>query len=389
MIVGLDIGTTSAISVYDLKRNLLYLKSRRHWSTSNIIKQIMIFGTPIIIATDKQNVPDKIRKIAASFGAHIFSPDHDLTIEEKDKIVNISMKDSHERDALASSLFAFRFYHPQFITIDMNLQSVGLQNQSDRVKEMIIRKEAKNIAEAIDKLRPKEKEKEIIQPKFVKIDYEERAMVLEKKLKDERQSHEILKEYSDKLETRVRNLQIQKQEYLEEQMKKNEDTRRQIMKDKEIRNRDIMVRQLKFQLEKEKSIKNAYEEKGKIDQELKDIKSEKKIPVILIPSFSKEDVLDAHRKYNISDKAVWIQDFRLSKVAAKVLASIRPKLVFGETDKETRDVLHNSGIIVVDTIKPEMRNHYAAVSPQSIESEIKKIEKKSFLRWLEDYKHRY
>jgi hypothetical protein len=389
LIVGLDIGTTSAISVHDLKKNLLYLKSRKHLSTSNIIKQITIFGTPLLIATDKQNVPDKIRKIAASFSAKIFSPDHDLTIEEKESIVNISMKDSHERDALASALFAFRFYYPQFTTIDLNLQAVGMQEHSDRVKAMIIRKEAKNIAEAIDKLRPKEKEKEMIQPRFVKIDYEERAKELERKLKDDRQSYEILKEYSDKLETRVRNLQIQKQEYLEEQMRKNDDARKQILKDKEVRNRDIMIRQLKYQLEKEKSIKKAYEEKGKIDQELKDIKSEKKIPVIIIRSFSKEDILDAHRKYAINDKAVWVQDFKLSKVAAKVLASIKPKVVFGEADKEARDILHNSGIIVVDTIKPEMRDHYAAASPRDIESEIKKIEKKRFVKWLEEYKHRY
>lgn len=97
LIVGLDIGTTTGLSIHDLKKNLFYLKSRRHFSTSNIIKQIMIFGNPLIIATDKQNVPDKIRKIASSFNAKLFSPDHDLTVEEKERIVNISMKDDHER----------------------------------------------------------------------------------------------------------------------------------------------------------------------------------------------------------------------------------------------------------------------------------------------------
>lgn len=388
LIVGLDIGTTTGISIHDLKKNLLYLKSRRHFSTSNIIKQIIIFGNPLIIATDKQNIPHKIKKIAASFNAKVFSPDHDLTIEEKERTVNISMKDDHERDALASSLFAFKFYSPQFNTIDMNLKSLGLEKHDDRVKEMIIRKEAKNIADAIEKISPREKEakKEVV--KEVEVNFEERTKELEKKLKEERERHEILKNYLEKLETRIRNLEIQKQEYLEEQMKRNEEARKQVCKEKEIRSRDILIRQLKFELSKEKNMKQAYEEKTKIEQEIKDIENEKMIPVIMIPNFTKEDIVNINREFNINNKAVWIQNFKPSKVASKVLASIKPKLVIGESDKETKDILNDVGIIVVDTIKPETRDHYALVSPDDVENEIKKIEKKNFLKWLEDYRAR-
>jgi uncharacterized protein len=389
VVVGLDIGTTSAISIHDLKKNLLYLKSRRHLSTSNIIRQITIYGTPLIVATDKKEVPQKIRKIAAAFNAKIFSPDHDLTIEEKECAVNISMKDSHERDALASSLFAFKSYFAQFTTIDLALQSVGLQSQSDAVKEMIIRKEAKNIAEAIDMITPKKAEvKELPQAPDTKIDYEERTKYLERKIKDDKESYLILKEYTEKLEGRFRNLQIQKQEYVEEQMRKNEETRKQLMKDKEIRNRDIIIRQMKFQMQKERCLNQAYEEKSDIDNELREIKYGKMIPVVTVSNFSKEDILEAHRKFNLSDKAVWVQKFNFSKVAAKVLSSVKPKIVFGETNKETRAMLNDSGIIVVDTIVPQMRKHYAAVSPEKVEGEIRKIEKRSFVKWLDDYKQR-
>jgi hypothetical protein len=108
----------------------------------------------------------------------------------------------------------------------------------------------------------------------------------------------------------------------------------------------------------------------------------------MIANFTKEDILDSHRKFNISDKAVWVQKFNFSKVASKVLASVKPKLVFGETNKETREILSDSGVIVVDTIKPEIRKHYAAVSPVKVENEMKKIEKKNFIRWLDEYKQR-
>jgi predicted RNase H-like nuclease (RuvC/YqgF family) len=389
LIVGLDIGTTSAVSIHDLKKNLLYLKSRKNFSTSNIIKQIIIFGTPLIIATDKQNVPQKIRKIAASFNAKVFSPDHDLTVEEKEKVVNISMRDSHERDALASALFAFKFYSPQFNTIDMNLETLNLKEYSDKVKEMIVRKEAKNIAEAIERVKPKKKEVKEVPKELEKINFEERCIELERRIKEEKGRYEILKTYAEKLETRVKNLEIQKQEYLEEQMKRNEETRKKVVKEKEIKTRDILINQLKFELSKEKSVRQAFDEKTKIEQEIKDIENEKMIPVIIIPEFTKESIININREFNISDKAVWVQNFKFSKVAAKVLASIKPKLVIGETDKETRDLLNESGIILVDTIKPEVRKCYAAISPEKIENEIKKIERKNFLKWLDDYKTRF
>lgn len=388
LIVGLDIGTTSAVSIHDLKRNLLYLKSKKNFSTSNIIKQIMIFGTPLIIATDKQNVPQKIRKIAASFDAKVFNPDHDLTIEEKEKIVNISMRDSHERDSLAAALFAFRFYSPQFNTIDMNLESLKMGEFSDKVKEMIIRKEAKNIAEAIEKVKPKKKEEKEIPKEPEKINFEERCTELEKRLREEKDRYNILKNYAEKLETRVKNLEIQKQEYLEEQMKKNEDARKQVAKEKEIKTRDILINQLKFELSKEKSMRQAFDQKRKIEQEIKDIEKNKMIPVIIIPEFTKESILNANKEFSISDKAVWIRDFKFSKVAAKVLSSIKPRLVIGETDDETNELLNESGIILVNTAKPEIREFYAAISPQKIEGEIKKIERKNFLKWLEEYRTR-
>ncbi len=389
LIVGLDIGTTTGLSIHDLKKNLLYLKSKKHFSTSNIIKQITVFGRPLIIATDKKKVPNKIKKIASSFNAKIFHPDHDLTVEEKERIVNISMKDKHERDALAATLFAFKLYASQFNTIDRNLEAIGLKQYSDRVNEMIVRKEAKNIAEAIEKVRPKKKEvKEKVVLKEVEFNWKDRAEELRKKLREEKNRYDILKIYTEKLETRVRKLEIQKQEYLEEQLKKTEEARKEVLREKEIRSRNILIKQLKFELAKGKSIRKAYEEKLEIEQELRDIKNENLLPVIMIPNFTKEDIVNANREFDIANKAIWIQNFKFSKTAARVLASIKPKVVIGETEKEIKDILRSSRIIVVDTIKPETRNYYAAVSPKEIEKETRKIERKNFLKWLEDYKRR-
>lgn len=391
IIVGIDIGTTTGIAIYDLNRNLLYTESKRYLSISSVIKQIMLFGKPLIIATDKEKTPSPINKLAASFNCKVFHPDHDLAVEEKDDIVKISIKDIHEKDALAAATFAYKSYAGQFNNIDRNLDSLGLRQYSDRVKEMIVKKEARNIAEAIEKIKPK-KEEEKIEPKSVSreinLDWKEKAKEYDKKLNEEKNRYEILRVYTEKLEERLKNLERQKQEYLEEELKKNEDSRKEVLKEKEIRTRDILIRQLKFELSKQKSFKEAYEEELKRQQELEDIENEKLIPIIIISNFDKEAIINTHRQFDIKDKVVWVKNFSLSKIASKVLRSIKPKVVIGELNDETKEVLRDAGIIVIDNLTPEIRRYYAAISPEKIENTVKKIEKKNFLNWLEDYRKR-
>ncbi|MFQ6020680.1 MAG: DUF460 domain-containing protein [Candidatus Aenigmatarchaeota archaeon] len=251
LIVGVDIGTTSAIAIFDLNRNLLYLKSKRNFSMREIVNNILEFGKPLIIATDKKKVPPKINKLAASFNCKISSPDHNLTVEEKNRIINISIENTHERDALACAMFANKKYGAQFDNINKTLSSMGLEKYADKIKEMIITKEAKNIAEAIEKLEP-EKEEEIIERN---IDWKVKAEKLRKKLSDKKRSYDILRIYTEKLEEKIKKLELQKQLYIEEEIKKNEKIRKKILKKKEIKDRDILIKQLQFELAKLKKKK--------------------------------------------------------------------------------------------------------------------------------------
>jgi hypothetical protein len=70
------------------------------------------------------------------------------------------------------------------------------------------------------------------------------------------------------------------------------------------------------------------------------------------------------------------------------LTSLKPKVVIGEIDKEIKDMLVKRGIIAIDSITPEERIYYAAVSPEKIENEVNNVERKNFLGWLEDYRKR-
>jgi len=390
VIVGIDIGVTTGLAIYDLNRNLLYTGSKRNISIDNLIREISFYGKPLIIATDKKRIPQPLIKIAASFNCRIFNPDHDLTVEEKDEIVRIPIKDIHEKDALAAATYAYKNFAPQFNNIDRNLESLGLFQMKDKVKEMIINREAKNIAEAIEKIKPKEEIVEKV-PQIVKeiyLNWRERAKELENELKEEGRRCEILKDYSEKLEDKLRELEKQKQQYLEEQIRKNEEARKKVIKDKEIKTRDILIKQMQFELAKQKNFKNIFEEKVKINEELKGIESENLIPVIIIPDFTKEEILKVNKRFDIKNKIIWVKNFNPSKPSASIITSLKPKVVIGELDEETKDRLRRSNIITIDTIKPEERSYYAAISSDKIENEIKRIERKDFFNWLEDYRKR-
>jgi len=388
LIVGIDIGTTTGLAIYDLDKNLLYTGSKKYFSISNVIKEIMSFGNPLIIATDRKKVSSKIKKIAASFNCKTFHPDHDLTIQEKENIIRIPIKDAHEKDALASASFAFREYETMFNNINRALTSLSLEQYRDDVKEMIITREAKNIAEAIEKVRPKEVVKVKTKIKEIYLNWRDKAKEYKRKSKGNERRYEILKLYSEKLEEKLKALERQKQTYIEEEKNKNEKVRKEILKEKELRKREILIKQLQFELSKQKNLREIYEEKLKKQQELIDIHNEGLIPVIKIPDFKKESIANVNREFDIRNKVVWIENFEPSKMATRALLNSKPKIVISEMEEETKEFLKRYGIIVVNSLKPQIRNYYAAVSPEKIETTIKRTERKDFLNWLEDYRGR-
>ena len=75
LIVGYDPGTTSAISILDIRGNLISLISKRDIGKANTIKIIAQFGRPLIISTDKNPLPRSVEKLASKFGVKSFIPE--------------------------------------------------------------------------------------------------------------------------------------------------------------------------------------------------------------------------------------------------------------------------------------------------------------------------
>jgi len=388
LIVGIDVGTTTGLAIYDLDKNLLFTGSKKYFSVSNVIKEIMNFGTPLVVATDKKAVSKKIKKISATFNCKIYSPDHDLTIEEKESILRINIKDAHERDALSAALFAFREYESLFTNINRALSTMNLNQYRDKVKEMVVTGQAKNIADAINRIRPKEEPKVRTEFKEINLDWKEKAKEYLKRLRDWERKYDISRHYTDKLEDKVKTLERQKKIYLEDEMKKNEKVRKELLKEKELRKMDIVIRQLQFELSKQKKLREAFEQRVKKQEELIGIQDEGLIAVVRIANFTKEDIMNAASEFGIENKVVWIENLKPSKTVARVLLKNKPKVVIADMEDKLKYFLKKYGVIVIDGVEPMMREFYGTVSQKDLESTMKKVEKRDFLKWLEEYRKR-
>lgn len=388
VIVGIDPGTTAAFAVIDLNGQVLKVHSKKEMDSFELKRSILESGKPLIIAVDKARMPQNVEKIAASFGCKIYEPDEDLSKEEKDDIVKkIELKNQHEKDALASALHAYKSLSRQFSKIDSTLSSLGLESYSDRIKEMISNKTAKNIAEAIEKVLEKKEEPQPIIQKTEVIDWKNTAENYQRKCSDIKKRYEILRIYSEKMDERAKSLEKQKQQMLGDERIKNDEMRKQVIKDKEIKSRDIMIKQLQYELKKERNASEAYKQKLAKEDETEEMRKQGYVPVIPVKDFSREQILRAHREFGVTDEIIWFENTRPSKQAARAIISLNPRLIIGKFDKEIEKMLKNAGLAIIDLI-PEKKLYYASLPEEDIEHLIKSSERKNFLDWLESYRRR-
>jgi predicted RNase H-like nuclease (RuvC/YqgF family) len=106
LIIGIDPGNTSAVAALDLNGELEFLVSRKEFSHHEIIREIVENGYPVVVATDRAEIPSTVDKIASSVGAMKFTPENNLSQQRKEQLGEGD--NSHEKDAYASALHAYK-----------------------------------------------------------------------------------------------------------------------------------------------------------------------------------------------------------------------------------------------------------------------------------------
>ncbi len=177
--------------------------------------------------------------------------------------------------------------------------------------------------------------------------------------------YDILKLYTDKIEKRLKVLEKQVKDYRKERTKQKEKTRKEIMKDKEISARDILIKQMQFELKKQRDLAQIYNTEIQKEQEFNTIKTTNKLPVIIIDKFSKKGIELAHREFGLKDQVIFFRDFSYSVDALKALINFKPKAILN-FDKRYLSVLKKHNIKSVD-IEPVMHDYYGSIEAKQIE----------------------
>jgi predicted RNase H-like nuclease (RuvC/YqgF family) len=229
--------------------------------------------------------------------------------------------------------------------------------------------------------------RERIEPSKGVIDWKVTAENLRKQSDGMNKRYEILEIYTKKIEGRAKELEEQKKRFADEQAMKNEKLRKEIMKDKEIRVRDILIKQMQMELRKQKEVSKIHDVQYRKEQEFTAIKTSNKIPVVIINDFDKDTIMFAHRDYGLKGQVVWFRALKDSTQALNALKDLSPKVVLNSLNEDANDDIKRGGILVIE-VKPEIHEFYGSVSSDQLTNSLKEKERKDFLTWLDNYKRR-
>lgn len=155
-IVGLDPGLEVGIAILDVHGKLLLLDTKRSIDREEIISIILSYGTPIMVATDVNPVPDAVKKIAAALGCKLFVPEREMSAEEKQEAVSVYSKktgikvpDAHTRDSLSAALRAYHEIENKLRQAESLLSRLEIDIDMEKVFDCMIRGES--ISSCIEK----------------------------------------------------------------------------------------------------------------------------------------------------------------------------------------------------------------------------------------------
>jgi len=265
VIVGIDPGIETGVAIVDLSLKQCYTFSSREFDKLSIINKVYAIGTPVLIATDKNPSPDTVKKIASILGLQLYVPQRSLTVKDKEELINwvlkrgiaIEIKTTHERDALAAALRAYKAFEKKLIEVERKIAELGLDVDVDDIKLQILK--GKTVNEAIE-YAIEEHLKSIYYSNDAStgitffrnitdtINYSERIKLLEERLSELIKERELLKKRITELESRLQDLEFEKKFEIKNAI------------DIEIA-RDRTVNELKEQLKKLRSYISTLEDK--------------------------------------------------------------------------------------------------------------------------------
>ncbi|HJJ30188.1 MAG TPA: DUF460 domain-containing protein [Methanocorpusculum sp.] len=122
LIVGIAPGTTVGIAALNLDGDLVHLSSSRSFGPPEIISALSAIGRPVMIASDKAEMPFGVEKVRRAFLAVAHTPAKDMLLREKAELAEgYDFNNDHERTALSAAVSAYQSYANKFESIQKRI----------------------------------------------------------------------------------------------------------------------------------------------------------------------------------------------------------------------------------------------------------------------------
>jgi predicted RNase H-like nuclease (RuvC/YqgF family) len=128
-----DPGKTWGVAMLDLEGRLVWASHGSGGSSEDMIGLINSVGRPIIIAGDRKQSSELVRKVNASFNSVLFEPKKDLSVDMKRSLAkDAKISNPHERDAYAAAAYAFKSYVAKFT----HAEHLAKRRNADNIDEI-------------------------------------------------------------------------------------------------------------------------------------------------------------------------------------------------------------------------------------------------------------
>lgn len=262
LIIGIDPGTTLGYAVINTDGKLIKIESSKDFSLALLISKIIDFGKIIAVGTDKGAIPSFVKDFSTKIGARIIAPKEDMRVIEKQGLTeNFKTKDYHQMDALASALFVHKELKPLLKKIQDYVEKNNKEGIKDKIVELVIAKEL-NIKDAVELIeKPKKKEDKIIKKVIEEKKLNEKDFLkIYSRLKGYKKENYLLKKQRNHLVNEIKDIKERYRHILEKINELKIDKKSQELIefkekrihffDKEIKNKDCEINQLKNEIKK-------------------------------------------------------------------------------------------------------------------------------------------
>jgi len=137
LIVGVDPGTTTAYTIFNLRSSEAHTFSKRHLGINLLLRELVKHGHVLAIACDKKPCPKFVEKLCSKLGSKLIVPEVELKEEEKRTLsMGFSYKNIHERDSIAAVVYSLKRFNPLLRKINKIIEE---KNKGQEFKSALTR----------------------------------------------------------------------------------------------------------------------------------------------------------------------------------------------------------------------------------------------------------